>query len=178
MKLVPIIFLSSSFAAASCLSQAGGDSTATTKASVTNTVTESAEQRWNWHVQNTDILDGHPSFPAKYSGPNSLRNSGEVQETVSLDALAGVRLWRGAEAHIDGLMWQGFGFTKTLGIEAFPNGESYRVGTMVPNVVFARLFFRQTIGFGGDSENVEDDALHLAGKQDVSRLTFTVGKMS
>lgn len=147
---------------------------------VTNAIAvpEAADQRWNWHVQNTDIVDGHPAYPAKYSGPNSLRNHSELQETVSLDLLLGARLWRGAEAHVDGLMWQGFGFSKTLGLEAFPNAEAYRVGTMVPNVVFSRLFIRQTIGLGGEEESIEDDQLHLASKVDASRLTFTVGKMS
>lgn len=141
----------------------------------TNTV---PEQLWNWHAQNTAILDWHPGFPAKYSGPNSLRNSAETQDTVSLDLMAGVRMWPGAEFHVDGLMWQGFGFSKTLGIEAFPNAEAYRVGTEVPNVVFSRVFVRQTIGLSGEQEAVADDALHLAGMQDVSRITITVGKFS
>src|SRR5512138_843035 len=66
-------------------------------------------QSWNWHAQNTDIVQGYPGFPADYSGPNSLHKGGEVRETVSLDLLVGARLWRGAEAHVDGLMWQGFG---------------------------------------------------------------------
>ncbi len=135
-------------------------------------------QIWNWHVQNTDIVQWHPGFPAAYSGPNSLSSAGEVQETVSLDLLAGLRLWPGAELHLDGLMWQGFGFSKTLGVEGFPNGEAFRVGTKVPNVVFTRVFLRHTFGFGGEQETVADDALHLAGKQDISRLTFTVGKFS
>jgi high affinity Mn2+ porin len=143
----------------------------------TNKSTE-VQQNWNWHVQNTDIVQGNPGFAAKYSGPNSLHDGGEVRETVSLDLLAGARLWRGAEAHVDGLVWQGFGLTKTLGIEGFPNGEAFRLGTKVPNVTFARLFIRQTIGLGGEEESVEDDGLHLAGKQDVSRLTLTLGKMS
>jgi len=137
-----------------------------------------AEQFWNWHLQSTVIVQGDPGFPAKYSGPNSLDPGGEVRETVSLDLYAGVRLWRGAEAHVDGLVWQGFGLSKTLGVEGFPNGEAFRLGTDVPNVTFARLFIRQTIGLGGDQEFIEDDLLHLAGKQDVSRLTLTVGKMS
>jgi high affinity Mn2+ porin len=41
-----------------------------------------------------------------------------------------------------------------------------------------RVFIRQTIGFGGEQEAVEDDQLQLAGKQDVSRLTLTIGRMS
>ena len=139
---------------------------------------QAVEDNWNWHVQNTDIVQYHPGFPASYSGPNSLSSANEVKETVSLDLYAGARLWRGAEAHIDGLMWQGFGFSKTLGVEGFPNGEAFRLGTKVPNVNIARLFIRQTIGLGGEQEPVEDDPLHLAGRQDVSRITLTVGKLS
>src|ERR1035438_2104551 len=44
---------------------------------------EAREQSWNWHVQNTDIVQGDPGFPAQYSGPNSLESKGEVRETVS-----------------------------------------------------------------------------------------------
>lgn len=142
------------------------------------TSSEVTAQSWNWHVQNTVIVQGDPGFPAKYSGPNSLGKGGEVKETVSLDLLAGARLWQGAEAHIDGLMWQGFGLSRTLGVEAFPNGEGFRLGTTPPNVTFARLFIRQTIGLGGEQEKVEDGPLQLAGMQDVSRVTITVGKMS
>jgi len=136
------------------------------------------EQDWNWHVQNTDIVQYHPGFSAAYSGPNSLTSANEVKETVSLDLLLGARLWRGAEFHIDTLVWQGFGLSKTLGIEAFPNGEAFRLGTEVPNVNVPRLFIRQTIGLGGKEEAIEDDQLQLAGHRDSSRLTLTVGKMS
>jgi len=139
---------------------------------------EAREQAWNWHVQNTDIVQGDLAFPAQYSGPNSLDSKGELRETVSLDLFSGLRIWPGAEAHVDGLMWQGFGLSKTFGVEGFPNGEAFRLGTKVPNVTFARLFVRQTIGLGGEQEPVEDDELHLAGKQDVSRVTLTLGKFS
>lgn len=136
------------------------------------------EQTWNWHVQNTDILQYHPAFHADYSGPNSLKNTRELKESVSLDVLFGVRLWRQAELHVDGMMWQGFGFSQTLGVEGFPNGEAFRLGTEVPNVNFSRVFIRQTFGLGGEQEQVEDDFLQLAGKRDISRLTLTAGRMS
>ncbi len=136
------------------------------------------DQLWNWHLQNTDIGQGDPAFAAKYSGANSLNSRGEVQETVTLDLFAGVRLWRGAEAHVDGLVWQGFGLSKTLGIEDFPNGDAYKVGTQTPYLMFARLFVRQTIGLGGEQEDVPDGQLTLAGKQDISRLTFTIGRFT
>ena len=139
---------------------------------------QTEEQDWNWHVQNTEIVQYHPGFSAQYSGPNSLRNVNEVKETVSLDLLAGARLWPGAEAHVDGLMWQGFGLSHTLGVEGFPNGEGFRLGTKIPNVTFSRLFIRQTINLGGEPQIIEDDELTLAGRQDVSRVTITLGKIS
>lgn len=39
-------------------------------------------QNWNWHVQNTDIAQATPGFAAKYSGPNSLDDRGEIRETM------------------------------------------------------------------------------------------------
>src|ERR1019366_7765942 len=105
-------------------------------------------------------------------------SQGEVQETATLDLFAGVRLWHGAEAHMDGLLWQGFGLAQTHGVEAFPNGDAYKAGTKTPEFMFARLFIRQTIGLGGELEDVPDDQFTLAGKQDISRLTFTLGRFS
>ena len=75
-------------------------------------------------------------------------------------------------------MWQGFGLSQTYGIEAFPNGDAYKAGTMTPEFMFARLFVRQTFGLGGEQEDVPDGQLTLAGKQDISRLTFTVGRFT
>jgi high affinity Mn2+ porin len=133
---------------------------------------------WNWHLQTTEIGQGDPGFAARYSGPHSLKNSGEIQETVSLDLYGGLRLWKGAEAHADAMLWQGYGLSQTFGIESFPNGEAYRAGSDVPNGMFARLFLRQTLGLGGPQEEVADDPLALSGMQDVSRLTLTLGRMS
>jgi high affinity Mn2+ porin len=145
---------------------------------MTNAATNVEKQKWNWHVQNTDVVQGDPGFRAKYSGPNSLSNKGEVKETVTLDLFSGVRLWPGAEVHMDFLTWQGFGLSKTFGVEAFPNADALKAGTEVPNYVFARLFVRQTIGLGGEQEDVPDDQFTLAGKRDISRLTFTIGRLS
>jgi high affinity Mn2+ porin len=146
--------------------------------SATDQGANSSRSRWNFHVQNTDIVQGYPPFSAQYSGPQSLPKSGEGRETVSLDVMAGVRLWSGAEAYVDGLMWQGFGINNVVGVEGFPSAEAYRIGTAVPNGSIVRLFVRQTIGLGGEQEEVVDDQLSLAGKRDISRLTFTFGRFS
>jgi high affinity Mn2+ porin len=121
-------------------------------------------QTWNFHMQSTTTLQGYPSFYARYSGANSLPTSSEVRETVSLDLYSGFRLWTGAELHLDVLSWQGFGLGNALGVDDFTDGEAYKIGTHPPRAGVARCFIRQTIG--------------LAGKQDISRLTFTVGRFS
>jgi high affinity Mn2+ porin len=136
------------------------------------------EQFWNIHGQATYVGDWHPSFPANYSGPESLDNHSQTAETFSAELFLGARLWKGAEFHVDGLFWQGFGFNQTLGIEAFPSAQAYKIGSFHGNVAPVRVFLRQTIGLGGEEEPVPDDALHLAGQQDVSRITLTVGEIS
>jgi high affinity Mn2+ porin len=151
-------------------------------AAQTNAPSEPSEdtqpQVWNWHVQNTDIVQYHPGFRSRYSGPFSLGSANEVKETVSLDLFLGLRLWPGAEFHLDGLMWQGFGLGNTRGFDGFPNGEAFRLGTEVPNINFPRVFLRQTIGLGGERETVGDDPFQLAGNRDASRLTLTLGRFS
>src|SRR5262249_54009709 len=47
-----------------------------------------------------------------------------------------------------------------------------------PTPYIARLFVRQTWGFGGEQEQVEDAPNQLAGKRDVDRFTLTVGKFA
>lgn len=136
------------------------------------------EQIWNFHVQNTDVIQGYPAFSAPYSGTNSLSPSGEVRESIGVDFFGGLRLWNGAEAHVDGLVWQGFGLDNTVGVEDFPNGSSSKAGTQSPEFSFTRLFIRQTIGLGGDQEDVADDQLDLAGRRDISRITLTIGRFA
>ena len=110
-------------------------------------------------------MQGYPPFSAKYSGANSLPTGGQIRETVEVDLFAGARLWRGAEAHLDLLAWQGNGLHDTLGLDDFPNGEAYKAGTTYPRMNLAQLFVRQTIGLGGEQENVPDSELTLAGRQ-------------
>jgi high affinity Mn2+ porin len=133
---------------------------------------------WNLHGQATVVPEFQPQFPSRYSGPNSLNSSGQIQGTVTADLFLGAPLWHGAEFHADLLMWQGFGLSNTFGIEVDPNGDAYKAGTQIPRFMFSRFFVRQTIGLGGEQEDVPDGQLTLAGKQDVSRVVITAGRMS
>jgi high affinity Mn2+ porin len=142
-------------------------------------VAENQRQRWSLHGQSTLIVQGYPGLQARYTGPNSLPTDGQARETLSADLYGGFRLWSGAEAHFDVLAWQGFGLNNTLGIEDYSNGEAYKAGTSAPRVNIARLFVRHTIGLSGRAQEfVPGDELTLAGNQDTSRLTFTIGRFS
>jgi len=133
---------------------------------------------WNLHAQVTETPQGDAGFPAAYSGANSLNSDGEIQQTLTSDLFFGVRLWSGGELHVDGLLWQGYGLSHTEGIEAYPNGDAYKLGTTTPHFMFAHLFIRETIGLGGEKEHVSDAPLALATEQDVARLTLTIGRLS
>jgi len=134
------------------------------------------EENWSVHMQNTNVLQGHAPIRSPYSGVNSLNSSAQMRQTVSLDLLLGLRLWSGAEAHLDGMMWEGFGMSNALGMAGFPNGEAFRKGTSAPNENFARAFIRQSFGFGTEMEDAPSSSLFLKGKQHVNRLTFTLGR--
>lgn len=65
---------------------------------------------------------------------------------------------------------QGFGLSGTLGLGGFSNGEAQKAGFAFPHYNTSRLFIRQTFGFGGEQETIEEDQTHFGGKVDVSRL--------
>jgi high affinity Mn2+ porin len=133
---------------------------------------------WNFHAQTTIIPSLDPGFGAKYSGPNSLGPQAERTGTITSDLFLGAPLWHGAEFHADMLIWQGFGLSNSFGLEAFPNADAYKAGTVDPRFMFSHFFVRQTFGLGGEQEDVPDGPFTLPGKQDVSRLTMNVGRLN
>ncbi|HEV2378530.1 MAG TPA: carbohydrate porin [Terriglobia bacterium] len=133
------------------------------------------DRPWDIHIQSTVIAQGHPSFPADYTGLNSLTPGASVRETVSVDVTGGVRLWRGGEFFADALVWQGYGLSNTLGVAGFPSGEAYRIGKTYPDAYLCRAFLRETIGFGGEKEPADNG---LGGTKPVRNLTLTVGHLS
>ena len=130
------------------------------------------------HGQTTFITQSVLPFPSRYSGDASLSSHGETKSTWTATLAAGVRLWKGAELYFDPEMFRGFGLDASHGAAAFPNGEAQKGGTEMPIGYVARLFLRQVIGFGGETETVKDDFNQLGGARDVNRLTLTVGKLS
>jgi len=135
-------------------------------------------QNWSFHVQGTELVQGQPGFHSPYQGTNSLRPDDNFKQSSSFDLFIGVRLWPGGEFYVNPEYYQGFGLSNTHGIAAFPNAEAYKVGQKIGDVFNAHMFLRQTFGFGGEQEELASDQLQLAERIDISRLTFTIGRLS
>ncbi len=133
---------------------------------------------WNVHGQTTFIATGYPSFRSPYQGTNSLFGGAQARETFTTTAFLGWRLWEGGEFYFNPELAQGFGFNGTLGLAGFPNGEAQKAGGAYPRIRPQRYYFRQTLGLGGEQEDVPDAANQLAGKRDIDRITLTVGRFA
>jgi high affinity Mn2+ porin len=129
------------------------------------------------HGQTTFVQQYAPPFHAPYHGANSL-DSNHGRETWDVTFYAGVRLWQGAELWVNPEIDQGFGLTGTLGVAGFPSAEAYKVGASVPYARVPRMFVRQTIDLGGETEKVQPGINQFAGSQTTNRLVITVGKFS
>ena len=51
---------------------------------------------WSLHFQQTIVTQHHGSFPAPYSGRNSLQPEPETKTSLTATLFLGVRLWKGA----------------------------------------------------------------------------------
>src|SRR5207249_3843108 len=127
---------------------------------------------WEIHGQTTYVQQGYPAFRSPYLGENSFTPWAQTRQTWTSSAFIGMRLWQGGELYYNPELLQGFGLHDTTGAAGFPNGEAQKSNFPYPRYSTSRLFFRQSIGLGGEQENVESSYGQLSGKRDVSRLTF------
>ncbi len=138
----------------------------------------SRSEDWSLHVQATVVGQAHSRFAARYSGLNSLDLNSEFKSSLTATLFGGCSVWRGGEVYCNPELVGGSGFSGTTGIAGFPNGEIFRIGASHPQLTVARLFIRQTLGWGGMMETVSADANQIAGVRAVDRMTITVGKFS
>ena len=141
--------------------------------------------RINIHGQVTYTWQGYPAF---HSAPGALvvasppflgfPAGGEGREIGEGTLYVGTRLWKGAEFWINPEIDQGLGLGNSIGVAAFPNGESFKIGSSEPYAKVQRAFVRQTIDLGGETETVPADINQFAGTRTSDRLVFTFGRMS
>lgn len=133
-------------------------------------------QLFNLHFQQTVITQTHPGFGAKYSGDNSLSTNHETASSLTATLFGGARLWKGAQAFFNPEMSGGAGFSKTLGVAGFPNGETFRVGSAEPKIYVARAYLTQRFSWGNEQDTLSDDNNQLAGLQSKRYFSITAGK--
>ena len=139
---------------------------------------DASTENWTIHYQATTVSQGHPGFPAAYSGANSLQSNSEFDTSLTSTLFLGRRLWHGGEVDFDPELSAGKGVSSTLGIAGFPNGEIYRVESPAPKAIVARVFVKQIFGLGTKMEHVDDDENQLSGDIPIHRITVVVGKFS
>ena len=135
-------------------------------------------RNWNVHGQMTFVQQGYPSFRSPYDGPSSLQGEHQSANTISATGFVGWRPWAGTELYFNPEFTEGFGLSDVRGVAAFPNGEALKSNFPSPRFNMARLFMRQTFGLGGEQETIEDGPNQISGKQDISRITVTAGKLA
>ncbi len=101
--------------------------------------TNPEQEDWSLHGQATEIFQGYPSFPADYSGNNSLSSQSQLKNTTTATLFMGRRLWQGAEVYYDPELYEGKGLSDTLGVAGFPNGEANKAGSWPYKTNDARL---------------------------------------
>jgi high affinity Mn2+ porin len=133
---------------------------------------------FGFHGQFTNVTQFHPRFRSPYRGPNSLDPGNRGNEALSLTLYGGFRPWEGAELWANPEVDQGFGLSNTTGLAGYANGQSAKVGSAEPYVRLQRVFLRQTIGLGGDSEDIHPDLNQLGGTRRTDNVVLTIGKFS
>ena len=131
--------------------------------------------------QGNIILQWHPAFPAKYSGPNSLTPWSQSATTHILTLYTGYELSPATEVFADIEDATGSGIGGAFGLAGYTNLDSVRTAQGIPlakSPYLARLILRQIIPLTDKKLEVERDALHLATSVPARRIEFRVGKFS
>ena len=151
-------------------------------------------QKWSLHFQFTTIVQGHSGFKgAGYDGHNTLSAQPDTALSVTTTLFLGRRLWRGAAVYLNPEIAGGRGvghrnsqspydeslYAPAVGIAAFPNGETFRIGSARPALYIARFYIEQIIPVGKSSvKEAESEANQVEEPIPSSRLVITTGKIS
>ncbi|HVY49658.1 MAG TPA: carbohydrate porin [Minicystis sp.] len=124
------------------------------------------------------ILQGHPSFHAAYSGPNSLRPDAEAITSYVFTLFFGVAITRTTELWFDGEMAAGGGISSALGLAGFTNLDVVRNPSLGSDPYPARFFLRQIIPLSHVDEDAPRQNLSMATRVPDERIEIHAGKLS
>jgi high affinity Mn2+ porin len=144
---------------------------------------ENGESDWRkdrfWlTIQGNFIRQQHPSFPALYSGPNSLIADREHATSRIETLYAGVRITRNLEFLFNLESAGGDGLSHALGVAGFTNVDVVRNPTLGETPYVSRVMLHYTLPLSGKTVEAVRNPLDLASRVAERRLEFRLGKMS
>jgi high affinity Mn2+ porin len=125
------------------------------------------------------VFQWHPTFPAKYTGPNSLTSGAQSATTHVLTLYTGFEVTPVTEFFGDIEYATGGGVGRAFGLAGYTNLDSVRTvsGAQLPTTPYlARLMIRQIIPLTDEKIAEDRDELHLAPSVAARRVEFRVGK--
>ena len=136
------------------------------------------DTRWYIGGQLNTVLQWHPTFSAKYSGPNSLASKRDSEDSRVYTLYSGLQLTRLTEVLLDMESTQGRGIGEALGVAGFTNLDVVRNPDLGGTPYIARAMVHQVIPLGHDTEESARGPLSLFTKLPARRLEIRAGKFS
>jgi high affinity Mn2+ porin len=124
------------------------------------------------------VLQWHPSFAAKYSGPNSFRSQGENATSRTYTLYTGLDLTHSTEILVDVESAGGHGISDALGLAGFTNLDVVRNPDLGATPYLARFLVRQVIPLSHERVAAERGPLGLFTSLPARRLELRFGKFS
>ncbi len=125
------------------------------------------------------VFQWHPSFPAKYTGTNSMTPGAQSATTHVVTLYTGFEVTPTTELFADFEYATGGGVGRAFGLAGYTNLDSVRTvsGAQLSTIPYlARLMVRQIIPLSSERTDAERDEFHLATSLPVRRLEFRIGK--
>ena len=126
--------------------------------------------------QDNIIFQWHPSFDARYSGPNSFRSQAEHATSNVATLFLGLAVTHTTEVFLDVETADGGGVSDALGLAGFINVDVVRNPQLGPAPYLARAMVRQVIPLGTETLESERGPFALATSLPVRRLELRAGK--
>ncbi|HEY6329965.1 MAG TPA: carbohydrate porin [Blastocatellia bacterium] len=159
--------------AASDATGGGGDSNPET---VVTMFPHSDSSRYWISGQANIILQWNPSFPAKYSGPNSFGPKGENATSHVFTLYTGYELTKRTEVLFDLESAGGKGLSTALGLAGFTNLDVVRNPQLGQDPYVARLMIHEVIPLSGETVEADRTPLSLFTELPARRLEIRIGK--
>ena len=164
-----------------CISSCLEAQTTTEDSSTGAPITSENESFWNrfWvSGQANFIRQQHGSFPAAYSGPNSLLPTKEHATSRVLTLYTGFQISTNLEILADVESAGGAGLSNALGLAGFTNVDVVRNPTLGSAPYLARAMLHWVLPLGEERQEATRTPLSLFRTLPTRRLEFRLGKMS